>query len=129
MVFWTQIGVGVAFSVLLLLVRQFTIRINATELTFGFGPFRKAIDLSKIVAAYADEASLASTGIGVHIVRGGYWAWIARPGTAVRVVLVVGGSAPGYIISTVRPRDLIAALTSTSVPRETPSDGRSGAPN
>jgi hypothetical protein len=105
-----------AFFVLTILLRRFHIRVTASELTFGFGPFRKTVKLSDIRRTGIGECSLATTGIGIHFVRG-YWAWVAKAGTAVQITLAPGRTV-GYIISTTRPRDLVAALTGTGTNTE-----------
>jgi len=91
------------------LLRRLTIRVTADYLIFGFGPFRKRVRRAEIASVRIVEATITTTGIGVHRLAGGLWAWVARTGPAVEVLLIPG-KAPGYIISTSRPRDLKAAL-------------------
>ena len=91
------------------LFRRFTVRVNAEFLIFGFGPFRKRVRRTQITSVRIVEASLATTGIGIHRIPGGLWAWVARSGPAAEVLLS-GAKSPGYIISTGRPRDLKAIL-------------------
>ncbi len=109
--------VGALFLVIAILLRRFQIDVSETELVFGFGPFRRRVKLSDIRRTGIGECSLGTTGIGIHPVKG-YWAWVARAGTAVQVTLAPGRSL-GYIISTIRPRDLIAALTGSATSQET----------
>lgn len=91
---------------------RFTVLVTDTEIVFGFGVFRKRISLDDIHATSLAEASFRTTGIGIHIVSGGYWAWVARTGPALR--LTVGNNmAGGYILSSSRPRDLAAAIART----------------
>jgi hypothetical protein len=93
--------------------RALAITVNEKTVTFGFGPFRKRVNLSDIVSVVVTDAGLLTTGIGIHIIRDGYWAWVARRGAAVRVTLG-GRKTGGYVLSTDRPRDLIAALMPTA---------------
>lgn len=95
---------------LAVLLRQFTIQVTDNELMFGFGILRKRIKLSDISSTSITEASLRTTGIGIHYCAGRDWAWIAKSGSAVKINIGSGATA-GYIISTSRPRDLTAALS------------------
>jgi hypothetical protein len=105
-ILWILAGL---FLLTALLLRRFTIRVNAQYLIFGFGPFRKRIRRAEITSVRIVEATLATTGIGIHRIPGGLWAWIARSGPAAEI-LVSGAKTPGYIVSTRRPRDLKAVL-------------------
>lgn len=98
---------AVAFVIAILLSR-FTITVTETHLTFGFGPFRKRMPLADVRRAHMVECSLRTTGVGIHYVAG-YWAWVARTGPAVQIILK-SGKPLGFIISTSRPRDLSAIL-------------------
>lgn len=103
--------VGAAlFVVITALFSQFTITVTEEELIFGFWFIRKRVKLADIRAVSITEASLLTTGIGIHIVAGGYWAWTARSGPAVRVTLGARTPTGGYILSTDHPLDLSDAL-------------------
>lgn len=103
---WVAAGVFLLAS---LIVRRLSIRVTKETVTWGFGPFRKHVRRSEISSVRIVEASIAKTGIGVHRIAGGLWAWVARTGPAVEILLS-GGRVPGYIISTSHPRDLKAVL-------------------
>ena len=96
---------------LAVLLRQFTIQVTDNDLSFGFGILRKRIKLSEIKSTSITEASLKTTGIGIHYCPGRYWAWVAKSGPAIKINIGSGNIA-GYIISTSRPQDLTAALSS-----------------
>lgn len=101
--------VAALFLVTAILLRRFTITVTDSELTFGFGPFKRRVRRLDVRHYHICECSLKSTGVGIHYVRG-YWAWVARTGKAVQITLAPGGTL-GYILSTSRPRDLIAAIS------------------
>lgn len=105
-ILWVLAGI---FLLIALLLRRFTVRVTEELLIFGFGPFRKRVRRAQIISVRIVEASLATTGIGIHRIAGGLWAWVARSGPAAEV-LIAGAKVPGYIISTGRPRDLKAIL-------------------
>lgn len=124
--FWIQVAVGAVFAIMFFLCRQFVVSVDRTHLRFGFGPFGKSVPLSWVANAHPDEATLATTGLGIHLAPGGYWAWIARPGVAVRVILSPAHGV-GYILSTNRPRDLVAAITTHPSPPPSERESDQGA--
>jgi hypothetical protein len=107
--------VSVLCLVLAWFTRQFTIEITGDVLSFGFGGLRKRIKLSDISGTSITEASLMTTGIGIHYIPGRCWAWVARCGPALKITMA-SGSVASYIISTGRPRDLAAAIAGISNP-------------
>lgn len=104
-----QWAMAAVFLVAALLLRRLSIRVAPDSIIWGFGPFRKRVMRAQITSVRIVEASMARTGIGVHRVEGGLWAWVARTGPAIEI-LVSGSRVPGYIISTGRPRDLKTVL-------------------
>lgn len=111
------------FLIITLMLRRLSIRVTNESITWGFGPFRKRVIRSQITSVRIVEASMARTGIGVHRVGGGLWAWVARTGPAIEI-LVSGERVPGYIISTSRPRDLKVVLVDGDQLLRTAGSGR-----
>jgi hypothetical protein len=113
---------GVLILVVAIPFRQLTIRVTDEDLSFGFGIFRKRIRISDISGVSITEASLTTTGIGIHYCPGRVWAWVAKSGAAIKVSLSTGNIA-GYLISTDRPLDLSSAITALTLQQAKP-DGR-----
>ena len=118
-----QWAAAAIFLLSTLVIRRLSIRVTSESITWGFGLFRKRVSRAQITSVRIVEASMARTGIGVHRVGGGLWAWVARTGPAIEI-LVAGGRVPGYIISTSRPRDLKAVLLDREQARRVSGNGR-----
>lgn len=105
----TCLIISALFLGLALSARQLTIRVRGKVLVFGFGPFQRRIHTLQILDMRVVDTLNPPRRPGVRKNLEGKWEWIAKPGTAVEL-LISDEKQIGYIISTSRPRDLITAL-------------------
>jgi hypothetical protein len=109
-----QWAIAGAFVIVAIMARELSIQVDGEQLVFGFGLLRRKLRLADIVSVKIVDTTILKTGIGIHAIADGLVAWVAAPGAAVEVRLSRSNDVypQGFVVSTARPRDLIAALQS-----------------